>query len=399
MTDDETSRLVEGRIDKLLSACDPARDRPETIWGCQFDLGLAWVHFPAGLGGLDVDPGFQQVVDERLTAAGVPSNLYRNLMGVGMAAPTIVAFGTEEHRSWLRLAFTCEQIWCQLFSEPGAGSDVAGLATRAVRDGDGWVVNGQKVWTTLAHIADKGLLLARTDPDVPKHEGLTFFIVDMHSPGVETRPLRQLTGDAEYNEVFFTDVYVPDTDRLGAVGDGWRVALATLANERVAIGGTSRRARGAGPIGRAVEIWQRRRDQTPVLRDELMRCWVAAEVLRLTALRAEHSRERGTPGPEGSILKLATGLTEQAIYDLCLTLLGPDATLVSNYDFCQPDTVSMSLADPGADVVKAFLTVQCATIGGGTSAVMRTLIGERVLGLPGDVRVDRDVAWSQVPRG
>jgi alkylation response protein AidB-like acyl-CoA dehydrogenase len=397
MTSDERRGLVEDRLSQFFTRCGPGDD-PQTIWGHQFDLGLAWVNFPSGLGGLDADRRHQRTVDEALAERGYPSNLHRNLMGVGMAAPTILAFGTPEHRSLLRPAFTCEQIWCQLFSEPGAGSDVAGLATRATATGDGWLVTGQKVWTTLAHIADWGLLLARTDPDVPKHEGLTFFLLDMHAAGVEVRPLRQLTGEAEYNEVFLSDVYVPDSHRVGDVGDGWRVALATLANERVAIGGTSRRERGAGPIARAVESWQRCASPTPANRDRLMRCWVAAEVLRLTAIRAEEARERGTPGPEGSILKLATGLTEQLVYDTCVSLLGPEGALISDYDLVQPTSVSASLADPGADPVKAFLTVQCATIGGGTTDIMRNLIGERVLGLPGDVRVDRAVPWSELPR-
>jgi alkylation response protein AidB-like acyl-CoA dehydrogenase len=398
MVEDDQLGLVETNLDRLVAACDPAGDEPTKIWGAQFDLGLAWVHFPRGLGGLNVDPKHQRLVDEVLAEKGFPSNLYRNLMGVGMAAPTIVSFGSAEHLALLRPAFTCEDIWCQLFSEPGAGSDLAGLSTRAVRDGDEWIVNGQKVWTTLAHIARWGLLLARTDPDVPKHKGLTFFIADMHAPGVDVHPLRQLTGDAEYNEVFLSDVRIPDTHRLGDVGEGWRVALTTLANERVTIGGTSRRVRGMGPIGRAVALWRTAASPTPVARDKLMRCWVEAEVLRLTAIRAEEARSRGTPGAEGSILKLATGLTEQRIYDFCLSLLGAEGMLISNYDLFQPTSVSDSLSDPEADPVKAFLTVQCATIGGGTTAIMRSLISERMLGLPGDVRVDRTMPWSESPR-
>ncbi|HEX3793834.1 MAG TPA: acyl-CoA dehydrogenase family protein [Acidimicrobiales bacterium] len=395
---DEQLRLVASNLDRLMQGCDPAHDDPAALWGAQFDLGLAWVNFPHGSGGLEVDPQYQRLVDEALGERGFPSNLYRNLMGVGMAAPTIIEFGTTDHLELLRPAFTCDDIWCQLFSEPSAGSDLAGLSTRALRDGDEWVVNGQKVWTTLAHIARWGLLLARTDTEVPKHQGLTFFIVDMQAPGVEVRPLRQLTGDAEYNEVFFTDVRIADSERLGPVGEGWRVALTTLANERVTIGGTSRRPRGMGPIGRAVDLWHARSTSIPGARDLLARYWIEAEVLRLTAIRAEEARERGTPGVEGSILKLATGLTEQRIYDFCLTLLGADGMLISNYDLVQPTSVSPSLSDPEADLVKAFLTIQCATIGGGTTAIMRSLIGERVLGLPGDIRVDRTLPWSQIPR-
>ena len=227
--------LVASRIDQLLAGHPPATTSPETFFAAQFDLGLAWVQFPEGRGGLGVDPALQDLVDLRLDDAGAPSNTLRNFMGVGMAGPTIVAFGNDAQQTrWLRPLFTCDEIWCQMFSEPGAGSDVASLATRAVPDGDEWVVNGQKVWTTLAHVARWGLLLARSDPDVPKHRGLTYFVVDMHAPGVDVRPLRQMTGEAEFNEVYFTDVRIPDAERLGAVGDGWKVATATLMNERVA---------------------------------------------------------------------------------------------------------------------------------------------------------------------
>ena len=201
---------VEARTERLLAEHLGAPQ--EEFWAAQFDLGLAWIHFPEGKGGLGLDPGFQDLVDERLIAANAPQNLLRNMMGVGMAGPTLIAFGTEEQqRRLLRPTFTCEEIWCQMFSEPGAGSDVASLSTSAVRDGDEWVVNGQKVWTSMAHVARWGLLLVRTDPDVPKHRGLSYFYIDMHQPGVEVRPLRQMTGEAEFNEIFFTDARVPDT--------------------------------------------------------------------------------------------------------------------------------------------------------------------------------------------
>ena len=195
------------------------------LLGAQFDLGLAWVHFPEGHGGLGASPKLQKTINERLAAAGAPQAYYRNPIGHGMSAPTIVVHGSEEQKKrYLRPLFTGEEIWCQLFSEPGAGSDVAGLSSRAVKDGDEWVVNGQKVWTTLAHVSSFGTLVVRTDPEQPKHKGLTHFVVDMKAPGVEVRPLRQMTGDAEFNEVYFTDVRIPDSERLDAVGEGWRVA-------------------------------------------------------------------------------------------------------------------------------------------------------------------------------
>src|SRR6185436_10032577 len=178
-----------------------------------------------GQGGLDVSPKLQKLVDERLRAAGAPFTAMRNPIGLGMAAPTIVTHGSDEQkRRYLRPLFTSEEIWCQMFSEPGAGSDVAGLSMRAIRDGDEWVVNGQKVWTTLAHLSRWGMLIARTDPDTVKHEGMTYFVVDMHGPGVEVRPLYQITGEAEFNEVYFTDTRIPDAERLGDVGEGWRVS-------------------------------------------------------------------------------------------------------------------------------------------------------------------------------
>ena len=209
------------------------------------------MHYPVGHGGLGLPRALQPAAEEEFARAGAPRpDERRNVIGLGMAAPTIIAFGTDEQKSrWLKPLWLADEIWCQLFSEPGAGSDLAGLATRAVRDGDDWIVNGQKVWTSLAHHARWGLLLARTDPDVPKHAGLTYFVLDMHAPGVEVRPLRQLTGEAEFNEVFLTDVRVPDANRLGDVGEGWRVANATLMNERVSIGNATAVPRERSAIG------------------------------------------------------------------------------------------------------------------------------------------------------
>jgi alkylation response protein AidB-like acyl-CoA dehydrogenase len=391
---------VDARVDQLLSRHDPTTTDPTVVWAAQFDLGLAWVHFPPGLGGLGLSAKLQERVDQRLRAAGVPSNVRTNMMGVGMAAPTILAHGTDaQQRRYLRPAFACEEIWCQLFSEPGAGSDLAALATRAVRDGDEWVVNGQKVWTTLAHVARWGLLLARTDPEQPKHKGLTYFIVDMRSPGVEVRPLRQLTGDAEFNEVFLNDVRIPDDSRVGPVGEGWRVAVSTLMNERVTVGGMAKERRGHGDIGHAVRVWRERRCDDPVRRDELIRLWIEAETLRLTNYRAAEMRKRGTPGPEGAIVKLAIGELNQRIYSFILDLMGPAGALISDYDMRRPDTVGGGNFHDGLiDVVKLFLACRGTTIGGGTSEIARNVLAERMLGLPAEPRTDKTVPWSQVPR-
>ncbi|MDQ1466094.1 MAG: hypothetical protein QOH10_509, partial [Actinomycetota bacterium] len=217
--------------EQLLREHDPVTTPAVEFLGAQFDLGLAWVHFPEGNGGLGLSPRLMNVVNARLGEAKAPSPYGRNPIGYGMGAPTVVTHGSDVQRKrYLRPLFTGEEIWCQLFSEPGAGSDVAGLSTRAVRDGDEWVVNGQKVWTTLAHVSRFGMLIARTDPDAPKHKGLTYFVVDMKAPGVEVRPLVQITGEAEFNEVYFTDVRIPDDERLSDVGEGWRVSITTLMN-------------------------------------------------------------------------------------------------------------------------------------------------------------------------
>jgi alkylation response protein AidB-like acyl-CoA dehydrogenase len=306
-----------------------------------------------------------------------------------MAAPTIVTHGTAQQQDrFLRQIFSGAEVWCQLFSEPGAGSDLAALSTSAIRDGDEWSVNGQKVWTSVAHVADWGLLLVRTDPEQPKHKGLTAFVLDMHSHGVEVRPLRQLSGNAEFNEVYLTDVRVSDSCRLGGVGDGWRVAVTTLMNERVAIGGSQPR-RGEGPIADALAAWKQCAERSAVQRNRLAQLWIRAEVLRLTNIRAAQRRSAGTPGPEGSIGKLADAELTQDITGFTVDVIGAPALLCPPYDTVTRNT---------ADSTIAFLRARSTSIGGGTSEIMRNIIGERTLGLPGDVRVDKDRPWREVPR-
>jgi alkylation response protein AidB-like acyl-CoA dehydrogenase len=361
--------------------------------GAQFDLGLAWVHFPVGEGGLGVAPQLQDVVDARLDRAGAPRPRPFDIIGHGMGAPVLVAHGTAAQKArHLRPLFTGAEIWCQLFSEPGAGSDVAGLATRAVRDGDEWVVNGQKVWTTVAHVAKWGMLGARSDPDLPKHQGLTYFLMDMEADGVEVRPLRQITGEAEFNEVYMTDVRIPDANRIGERGDGWKVALTTLMNERVAIGATVV-PRGSGAIGHLVEIW-RRLGGSVTDRDRVMQLWVEAEAARLTNIRAHQNRSAGTPGPEGSTAKLVYAELNKRIYELAVDLLGPEGMLYGSYEYSQPQTAGSA----SRDTRWLFLRARANSIEGGTSEIMRNILGERVLGLPGEPRTDRDLPWAQVPR-
>ena len=395
---------VEERLDTLMREHPPESTPRGEFWGAQFDLGLAWIHFPVGKGGLGLDPEYQDLVDERLRGANAPFNLLENMMGVGMAGPTLIAFGTEQQQDeLLRPTFTCDLVWCQMFSEPAAGSDLASLATRAERDGDEWVVNGQKVWTSMAHVAQRGLLLARTDPDVPKHQGLSYFFLDMASPGVEIRPLRQMTGEAEFNEVFFDGARIPDAQRLGPVGDGWKVAIATLMNERVMLGRVGKlTGQDGGVVRHALRLWREtpesRRD--PVMRDRVARLWIESEVLRLTMERAEEQREMGTPGPEGSIGRLMVSEHQQRVFALVIDLLGADGLLISDYEMRRPEIIAETALGPDdkVDLQKAFLTTRGSTIGGGTTEISRNILGERVLGLPKEPVVDRDVPWNKLTR-
>jgi len=391
---------IDDLLDTLLADFPPATSSPLEFLGAQFDRGLAWTHFPLGEGGLGLSPADHQHVLARLARDHAPSAFVRNVIGYGMVAPTLVAHGTSAQKQrFLRPLFTGEEIWCQLFSEPGAGSDFAALATRAQRDGDEWVVSGQKVWTTLAHESAYGLIVARTNPDVTKHKGLTAFLVDMHAPGVEVRPLYQATGEAEFNECFFHEVRIPDHLRLGGVGEGWPVSITTLMNERVSIGGTVP-DRGSGLIGEALKIWQRRWSRrndahAMAVRSELLQSWVRNEVARLTNWRASDLRKAGTPGPEGSVAKLAFAEENQRTSELCVDLMGAEGMLyASTYPQLRPKESAMA----SGDMRKAFIRMRANSIEGGTSEVMRNIIGERVLGLPGEPRSDKDVAWKDVPR-
>ncbi len=392
---------VQDAVDAFLADHDPKVEDRIAFRAAQYDAGLAWVHFPDGWGGLGVAPTLQRIVDDALRAAGGPSILPTQFFGLALAGPTVVSHGSDDLRSrTLQRMFTGEDSWCQLFSEPGAGSDLAGLACKAVRDGDEWIVNGQKVWNTMAHLADKGMLVARTDPDQPKHKGLTYFMVDMHAPGVEVRPLRQITGEAEFNEVYLTDVRIPDADRIGEIGDGWRVSMTTLMNERTSLGGGAGgpRPAGSGPIAEAVRIWNELPEhaQAPALRNRLMELWCDAEVLRLTNIRAGQNRKVGNPGPEASIGKLAMALVNKDIYAFCVDLLGADGLIDYDYEMRRADAIG--LEGPPGSARKMFLRSRANSIEGGTSEIMKNILGERVLGLPGEPRTDKDLPWKDVPR-
>jgi alkylation response protein AidB-like acyl-CoA dehydrogenase len=386
------------QVRDFLAKHDPAGTPRLDFLRARFDAGLAWVHYPQGLGGQELSRTLQAAVDAQFAAAGAPDNQPLRIgIGLGMAAPTILAYGTQEQKErWLRPLWTGEEVWCQLFSEPGAGSDLAGLAARAVRDeaGERWLVTGQKVWTSMAHAARWGLLLARTDPDVPKHAGLTYFGCDMSDPGVEVRPLRQLTGEAEFNEVFLAEAAVRDADRIGAVGEGWKVAQATLMNERVAIGGGAMPREG-GMVGLAAAAWrdhpQRR---TPGLHDRLLRLWADAEVARLAGARLRQQLAAGQPGPEGSAAKIVFARLNQDLSAWELEFAGADGLRYDDWTLRRPETVSFFGRGPGY----RYLRARGNSIEGGTSEILRNIIAERVLGLPTEPRTDTSVPWKDLPR-
>ena len=393
-----TDNEIAERTEAFVAEHRDIADDQFAFRGAQYDAGLAMVHFPEGYGGLGGSRGQQSVVDGILRSNGISyEDLRINPIGIGMGAPTVLTYGDEALKEkHLRRIFTGEDVWCQLFSEPTHGSDVAGIPSRAIKDGDEWIVNGQKVWTTLAHTSNFGMLLTRTNPDVPKHKGLSYFVLDMHAPGVEVRPLYQMTGEAEFNEVFLTDVRIPDTLRLGAEGDGWKVAITTLMNERVALSGGNAPT-GSGPIADLVAVWKQRRDElSPVerdiWRDRVATLWIEAELNRLTPARARASAVGGSPGPEGSVGKLASAEFSKRLNEAIVGLEGAEGML---HEPGYPMTRSSESMRTRSG---RFLRSRANTIEGGTSEIMRNILAERVLGLPGDVRVDTAVPWSEIPR-
>ncbi|MGX1633023.1 acyl-CoA dehydrogenase family protein [Streptomyces albidoflavus] len=394
MTDADDLRA---RTRALLADRPPATTSRADFLAARFDAGLAWVHYPEGLGGLGAARSLQSVVDAELAAAGAPDNDPRRIgIGLGMAAPTILAYGTEEQkRRFLRPLWLGEEVWCQLFSEPGAGSDLAALSTRAVLGDDSvWTVTGQKVWTSSAHLARWAILIARTDPAQPKHRGITYFLCDMTDPGVEVRPLRQITGEAEFNEVFLTDVRIPDANRLGEVGDGWQVARTTLMNERVSIGGSTG-GRESGMIAPLARTWRERPERrTHALHQRLITLWVEAEVARLTGERLRQQLAVGQPGPEGSGLKLSFARLNQQISGLEVELLGDEGLLYDDWTMRRPELVDFTGRGPGY----RYLRSKGNSIEGGTSEVLLNIVAERVLGLPTEPRTDKDVAWKDLAR-
>ncbi len=394
------------RTRALLAEANPDEVSMVEFRGAQFDHGLAWVHFPEGRGGLGLNGKLQAIVNDELQkgAETFYHPLGNNPIGIGMGAPVVNTYASEELKDQLlRRIFTGEDIWCQLFSEPSAGSDVAGLATRAVRDGDDWILNGQKVWTTLAHVSKWGMLVARTNPDVPKHDGLSYFLLDMESPGVEVRPLYQITGEAEFNEVFMNEVRIPGDRMLGKEGQGWRVAITTLMNERSALGGGSSK-KGGGPITILMNLLKqsevhRSAAEDARLRDRVTQLYIRSELLRLTGVRARAAtRSGGNPGPEGSVGKLAQSDLYMDLWECCADVMGDDA-LIYEHGYELRQDVGGHGGDRRLQAKYQLLRSRANSIEGGTSEIMRNILGERVLGLPGEPRVDKEIPWKDVPRG
>ncbi len=392
---------VDARDDAKWSELRDALDYRQ--WCVRFgEAGYATPTWPTEYGaGLSVPPGQAKHVNEVLNHYRVPRPF--NIIGIGMGGPTIITWGTEEQKQrLLRPLATNEEIWCQLFSEPGAGSDVAGLTTRAERDGDEWVITGQKVWTTLAHVSKWGMLLARTNPEVPKHKGLSYFVLDMQAPGVEVRPLVQITGDAEFNEVFMEGVRIPDSMRVGPEGEGWRVAITTLMNERVALSGAgslSGDAVGGSPIARLIQRHRPLAD--PLVRQRLVQLYVESRLIRLSNQRAADKRKSGAEaGPEGSITKLMQAEFNQRLQKLAVDLEGANAVAWEGDDLTKGgrNVLIDGSGDSHRDVARGFLRAQANTIEGGTSNVMRNILGERVLGLPKEPDNSRELPWKDVPR-
>ena len=348
--------------------------------------GITWSKDWGGRGGTAIQ---QVIYDQEEARYAVPRGIFE--IGLGMCIPTLCTWGTQAQRDrYARTALRGEEIWCQLFSEPAAGSDLAGLRMRAEGDGDDWIVNGQKIWTSGAQFCDYGVLVTRTDFSAPKHKGLTYFFLDMKSPGIEIRPIRQISGASHFNEVFFTDVRIPDSQRLGAVGEGWKVSLTTLMNERYTIGGRANvDVEDVFELARKVELEDGPALQNGAVRDKLADWYVMSQGLKYSHFRTMTALSRGqTPGPESSIGKLVTAAKLQSMASFAMDLMEQGGIVTDP-----------SLAPMTAMFQQTLMTSPSSRIAGGSDEIMRNIIAERVLGLPPDVRVDKDLPFNKLPAG
>ena len=356
----------------------------------KYDAGWACIGWAPDFGGRGASPIEEVIWRQEESEYELPSNFF--LIGQGMIGPTLMAWASEEDKArFLPPLASGEEVWCQLFSEPAGGSDLAALRTRAERDGDDWIINGQKIWTSGAHYSDYGVIVVRTDPNVPKHKGLSYFYIDMKAPGVEVKPIKQLTGDADFNEVYFTDVRISDSCRLGGVGQGWQVALTTLMNERAAIGGGF----GQMDVSMAMSVVQDLEiDGQPALSNAAVRArladWYVQEAgLKYTGYRSLTALSRGAlPGPENSIGKLVGAPKMQAMASYLMDLLGASGAVVDE-----------NLATKAGIIQRAYMGAPGLRIAGGTDEIMANIIAERVLGLPQEPRLDKGIPFNEVPTG
>ncbi len=375
------------------------RTVPEDSWGREdfvahsriwqkrkYDAGYTGITWPKSMGGQGQGPMNQIIFNQEEGRFHAPTGLFS--IGLGMCIPTVFTHGSPDViERYVAKALSGVEVWCQLFSEPVAGSDLAGIRTKAVKDGDEWVIDGQKVWTTNAHLSDFGIIVCRTDPSKPKHKGLTMFIVDMHADGVEARPLKQMSGGSDFNEVFFTGVRVPDSHRLGAEGDGWKVALTTLMNERLAVGGKPRHAPGYQTLldmAKAMETELGTAIEASDVRQRIASTYIADEGIKLTQMRALSALSKGqTPGPESSISKVVVAKTMQEMAAFALDLQESAGFIAG------------SSVDPEiAKLQGSYMWSAGLRIAGGTDEILRNIIAERVLGLPGDLRPDKDLPFN-----
>lgn len=353
------------------------------------DAGFAGLTWPKRFGGREASPILQVIYNQEEDDFVVPRGLYE--IGLGMCIPTMMAYAKPEQLDrYVRPALRGEEVWCQLFSEPAGGSDLAALRTKAERDGDDWIINGQKIWTSGAHLSDFGIIVVRTDPNVPKHEGLTFFFLNMKSTGIEIRPIHQMSGARHFNEVFFTDVRVPDSQRLGAVGQGWRVSLTTLMNERLAVGDVQRPdVDDLVELARKMRINGKPAIQNGAVRERIAEWQARSQGLKFTRFRTMTALSRGeTPGPENSIHKLVNASKLQDIASYGIDLMGAAGLVVDD-----------DLAEAYAMFQSALLSSPSMRIAGGSDEILRNIIAERVLGLPPDIRADKGMPFNQVPTG
>jgi len=363
-------------------------DRAKDFQRRKYDAGFTGLHWPADWGGRGLSPIHTIIYNQEEAKYDVLSAIFN--IGCNMTVPTICTWGTPEQRErYVRTCMRAEEVWCQLFSEPSGGSDLAALRTRAEKQGDEWVINGQKIWNSGAHYADFGILVARSNPDVPKHEGITYFLLDMKTPGVEVRPIKQISGASHFNEVFFTDVRIPDSCRLGPIGGGWKVALTTLMNERHGVrDSTGPDADELLRLAQEVETESGPAIDDPSVQEKIAEIYVRSQGLKFTKFRGITALSRGqNPGPESSIIKYVAANKLQEILSFGLDLVG----------MAGPE---MGAHTPLAGAFQeALLYSPSSRIAGGTDEIMKNIIAERVLGLPQDPRVDKNVPWRDIPSG